>query len=186
MPGRKRKNPERIRILSDIIQTEVRRVFHCVAVTAVVQHFDIISAVPEGSALLRRNSPELCKPLQAGRLVTARNDQINGAVTAGCGLNFPAEPLTEHVVIKIGFFFRDCGRKFKYLVTYFFKIICPLQTVVIDLCKVKKLLAYGSALTVCAVYAAQDIQDFRVFPAQIDNSINVNAGSAAGSVLLSI
>ena len=51
MPGRKRKNPERIRILSDIIQTEVRRVFHCVAVTAVVQHFDIISAVPEGSAL---------------------------------------------------------------------------------------------------------------------------------------
>ena len=107
-------------------------------------------------------------------------------MTAGCGLNFPAEPLTEHVVIKIGFFLRDCGREFKYLVIYFFKIICPLQTVVIDLCKVKKLPAYGSALTVCAVYAAQDIQDFRIFPAQIDNSINVNAGSAAGSVLLSI
>ena len=125
MPGRKRKNPERIRVLSDIIQTEVRRVFHCVAVTAVVQHFDIISAVPEGSALLRRNSPALCKPLQAGRLVTARNDQIIGAVTAGCGLSFPAEP-------------------------------------------------------------PRNIQDFRVFPAQINNSINVNAGSAAGSVLLSI
>ena len=107
-------------------------------------------------------------------------------MTTGCGLNFPAEPLTEHVVIKIGFFLRDCGREFKYLVIYFFKIICPLQTVVIDLCKVKKLPAYGSALTVCAVYAAQDIQDFRIFPAQIDNSINVNAGSAAGSVLLSI
>lgn len=52
-------------------------------------------------------------------------NQINGAVTAGCGLNFPAEP-------------------------------------------------------------PRNIQDFRVFPAQIDNSINVNAGSAAGSVLLSI
>lgn len=52
-------------------------------------------------------------------------NQINGAVTAGCGLSFPAEP-------------------------------------------------------------PRNIQDFRVFPAQINNSINVNAGSAAGSVLLSI
>ena len=52
-------------------------------------------------------------------------NQINGAVTAGCGLSFPAEP-------------------------------------------------------------PRNIQDFRVFPAQIDNSINVNAGSAEGSVLLSI
>ena len=52
-------------------------------------------------------------------------NQINGAVTAGCGLSFPAEP-------------------------------------------------------------PRNIQDFRVFLAQINNSINVNAGSAAGSVLLSI
>ena len=52
-------------------------------------------------------------------------NQINGAVTAGCGLSFPAEP-------------------------------------------------------------PRNIQDFRVFPAQINNSINVNAGSAEGSVLLSI
>lgn len=52
-------------------------------------------------------------------------NQINGAVTAGCGLSFPAEP-------------------------------------------------------------PRNIQDFRVFLAQINNSINVNAGSAEGSVLLSI
>ena len=77
MPGRKRKNPERIRILSDIIQTEARRVFHCVAVTAVVQHFDIISAVPEGSALLRRNPPAFCKSFKAGSLMTSRYDQVN-------------------------------------------------------------------------------------------------------------
>lgn len=146
MPGRKRKNPERIRILSDIIQTEVRRVFHCVAVTAVVQHFDIISAVPEGSALLRRNSPAFHKSFKAGSLMTAGYDQVDGAVAAGCGLYFSFEPFTEDIVVKIRFFFRNCGSKFQDLVCYFFEIIHPLQPMIVDTGKVKKFLAHGSPL----------------------------------------
>lgn len=150
----------------------LRSVLHSIAIAAVIQHFYIISSISEGSALLRRNPPAFCKSFKAGSLMTSRYDQVNRAVAAGCRLYFPFEPFTEDIVVKIRFFFWNCGSKFQDLVCYFFEIIYPLQPMIVDTGKIKKFLAHVFPLAVCAVYAAQYILHFRIFPAHINDKIH--------------
>lgn len=55
----------------------LQSVLHSIAISAVIQHFYIISSISEGSALLRRNPPAFCKSFKAGSLMTSRYDQVN-------------------------------------------------------------------------------------------------------------
>lgn len=68
----------------------LRGVCHRIAVAAVLEHLDVVPAVPECGTLLRRNPPALCEPLKPRRLVAAGNDQIDGTV----GANFKMRSFT--------------------------------------------------------------------------------------------
>ena len=137
-------------------------IFHCIAVSAVFQHFYIISPVSEGRAFLRRNAPSFRKPPDTGRFMAAWHDQINRTMSAGCRFDLAIQSSAEQIAVKTGFFFRNSRRKFQDLILYFFQILYPLQPMVINSCQLKKFPAHGSALTIRAFRSAQNILYFRI------------------------
>ena len=80
-------------------------IFHCIAVSAVFQHFYIISPVSEGRAFLRRNAPSFRKPPDTGRFMAAWHDQINRTMSAGCRFDLAIQSSAEQIAVKTGFFF---------------------------------------------------------------------------------
>lgn len=80
---------------------------------AVTQHLDIVPSITEGGALLRGDSPPLHKPFETGCFVASRHDQVNGAVTACCGFQFPFKLPAENIIVVKCLLFRNGGCEFQ-------------------------------------------------------------------------